>query len=1172
MVIDFSNIDVRERPVLVLKTLSGQVIQTLGYAFNLSAKLCFNEISEISFDLPASVEGVPVPNYDKVVGMMLVDMVGYGQFELRNPKIENDGVRKIKHCQAYSLEYAFTRKKFFIEPGTYNFWDPTAPNGTILGYILEDMPDWSIGDIDPSLIGKYRTFDSSGDNIYNFMKSTLQESYNCIFDFDTYNRKINVRDCSSDVSNSPIFLSTENLIKKISIEEDTDSVVTVLDVNGASGVNILGVNPIGENKIYNLDYFMNTINFDQKLIDKWNLWCKEVEDNKLHYYNLSVEQALGTAKYLAENAKLVDLEGELTSLQNIQSAIIQGEKEIDGFEHNESLISVKNKIKDKQDEVDAQEGIVNSTLAENGAIESEMEEIVSRLKIVNYFEQDELIKLLPYFIEDSIEESSFVVSDAKSYDTDGVSNSIASANILFENGTVTKISNTVDKQLYTASGGNLKITYGDNTLSAEVIRASFEIDKDNKLTLSAYLGDGTGYDTSTKADFDFESGTLSMTGIGGDVVDDTQPDVDAPGAYSTGASFRFDGTELRMFFTKSVTEYERRSVEWDLYDYGRDTLNKLAWPSYSFKVDAANFLTLDEFIMFAHELTLGDRVYLQIEDGRPLSPVLIGVSINFERPNSLSLEFGDKYTANDSSFKLVDLLEKSVSMGKKVDFNKYTYSAFIDSGAQSAVHDFMTSALDVAKNKILSSGNQNIVWDESGLHLRKLRVLKDGAIATRSTMYDDKQIRMINNMIAFTNNNWETVNMAIGEVEGPNGDPIYGIAAPSIVGTLLAGENLVIESKNEENNTTLFRVNSSGAMLHNAKFDIISGDNNKHIVLDPEHGFGIGKYPILQEIEEDGVPTKVWADGSNKDGTTLQDNVKFWVDTEGNVHFKGELHGASGDFTGIVNASDLQINGTSILKTIEDETGKEIGKKINSSYLDLGNIVIDGASGNISLTGNINIGGNITWNSSSSPMKVLYARTELTKPTGVYSAFPNTGPNVWHKTLDSSNDYYASYSYDGGSSWTSAVKIQGVDGKDGDDGDDANIPDYIFAKGLDFTEISNSYIQSPVIYGGEFYGNDFNIYPDVTADKYGKLKYSDTGSLNLYGGYGGNKYHFFQLHYFEGDAPWIYFESPDGAYAHWKMGYTVFGSNDSSIVFYGSVDFTKCTNVDGLTATAVFAE
>jgi Holliday junction DNA helicase RuvA len=103
------------------------------------------------------------------------------------------------------------------------------------------------------------------------------------------------------------------------------------------------------------------------LIDKWNAWKKAIDDSKLPYYNLSIEKALGTSKYLTENAKLVDLEGELTSLQNIQSVIIQGETEIDGFEHNESLASIKEKIKGKQDEVDAQESVVNSVLAESSA-------------------------------------------------------------------------------------------------------------------------------------------------------------------------------------------------------------------------------------------------------------------------------------------------------------------------------------------------------------------------------------------------------------------------------------------------------------------------------------------------------------------------------------------------------------------------------------------------------------------------------------------------------------------------------------------------------------------------------------------------------------------------------------------------------------------------------------
>lgn len=50
-------------------------IQTLGYAFNLKADICFNETSSITFDLPAFVEAevdgeitqIKTPHYDDVV-------------------------------------------------------------------------------------------------------------------------------------------------------------------------------------------------------------------------------------------------------------------------------------------------------------------------------------------------------------------------------------------------------------------------------------------------------------------------------------------------------------------------------------------------------------------------------------------------------------------------------------------------------------------------------------------------------------------------------------------------------------------------------------------------------------------------------------------------------------------------------------------------------------------------------------------------------------------------------------------------------------------------------------------------------------------------------------------------------------------------------------------------
>lgn len=53
MVIDFAKINVKEQPVLILQNLDDTPIGVLKYAFNVEADLCYNEISTLTFDLPA---------------------------------------------------------------------------------------------------------------------------------------------------------------------------------------------------------------------------------------------------------------------------------------------------------------------------------------------------------------------------------------------------------------------------------------------------------------------------------------------------------------------------------------------------------------------------------------------------------------------------------------------------------------------------------------------------------------------------------------------------------------------------------------------------------------------------------------------------------------------------------------------------------------------------------------------------------------------------------------------------------------------------------------------------------------------------------------------------------------------------------------------------------------
>lgn len=224
MVVDFREIKYDERPLLVLRNLDGTPIQPLTMAKNISCSLSYNEVSELTFEIPQIVNGIHTPCYDLIVGMRIIEWVGVGCFVLVNPSIQNDGISEIKQCKAYSIEYELTYKKIFIEEGTYNFWSPVESGNTILSMILEVAHGWTIGTIDERLIGKYRTIGVQNQNIYDFIKNSLQDKYQCVFEFDTYKKEINVRSVEDIVEESSVFLSTENLIKEISIEENTEDI------------------------------------------------------------------------------------------------------------------------------------------------------------------------------------------------------------------------------------------------------------------------------------------------------------------------------------------------------------------------------------------------------------------------------------------------------------------------------------------------------------------------------------------------------------------------------------------------------------------------------------------------------------------------------------------------------------------------------------------------------------------------------------------------------------------------------------------------------------------------------------------------------------------------------------------------------------------------------------
>lgn len=1077
MVVDFKQIDIMDKPILVLKNQDFTPVTPLAYAYNIKGNFCYNEVSTLEFDLPEYVNGEAVPGYNDLLGTRIVDLVGWGQFILMDPKETRELLVGIKHCKAYSLEYELTYKKISLPDDVYKFWDGLNSSDTVLSIILEYlMPDmlpqntdmyWKLGTVDTALIDKYRTFDVSDDNIYNFIKSTLQETYQCIFEFDTYHRRINVRAVSSGAIDEPVLISLDNLAKKIDIEEDTESIVTALDVNGAEGVDIMSVNPTGKNKIYNLDYYISNGMIDSNTASAWNNWVAAYAANQNDFFNLTVRMRIKNSEIALKEYEITEIENKIktqdeiiASANSVLALYKVDERDPDPSTYDSSYRTAgaqktqawlrRNALKTELSTAKAAKTVLETELK---SIKIASEAIVNSLAFENYLTTDQLAYLNLFMKEDSIEDGNFVATSVNSYinedtgwddtctetitisaptysgdytdngasgviqdailyaattntemyainggtitcnvladtlfaphnywrsfnledqsftryvdvelpeplaagtylvsasitssDTDGSTSRMYFMNSGKSNvgsvylarnkkayGTVTLSAAAYYVRLYaygtsanstgdTSTWNNIVITKSNN-MSAAIEKATLEINNTtHTYTLSAYVHAGS------VADYDYVRGIVTMSGsetnlsLTGRSVEDVTNLVHYTGIVLTPST-------VSCYVTTDVSAWEQFSVEWDLYEYGRDVLERIAWPSYSFNVDVTNFFSMNEFASFVAALTLGQRVYLDLGTthyydlanannnggNTTIKPILTGVNLSFDTLDNVSLEFGSTYNLSDSSFNLVDLVQQSISMGKKVDTSNHIYNMFNDVGGTTPVREFMSSALDAAKNMITSASGQAPDITGAGMFFRKQY---DGSDNTGDTsndnVYYNKQIGVVNNSIMFTNDNWDNVCMAIGNFYDKNlGAWNYGIIAPYLIGTVLAGENLVIESFSDETNSVrTFRVDSNGVLLHNSKLDVISGNTSvgRHVVIDPDIGFVIGKYPVLKKSNDSDYTdhdnqtntqyklndvTYVNEEPSISSFSDLGDYVNFYADKDGNVYLKGDIYAKS---------------------------------------------------------------------------------------------------------------------------------------------------------------------------------------------------------------------------------------------------------------------------------------
>ena len=985
MVIDFSKIDMRNRPKFILRNLDGTPIGYLGHILEPNARFCYTEVSELNFKYPSADNGEKLDEYDLLTSMRVIDVEGYGQFLLQSPVENNDTVVKIKSCKAYSLEYELVGKKITLEEGTYNFWNPLAPDGTIMGIILSELPSWSIGTVSSDLVGKYRTYSADNQSVYDFMKSKLQESYDCIFDFDTYNRTINVKSLSDSFSTKAVYLSARNLLDEIEVEENANELVTALDVHGADDLDIRTVNPMGVNKIYNLDAYMNESYFSKEMIIQWQNWKQTFDSYQQTYFDISVEQSMLISRLVTENAVLADLEGELSGLESKKATLVQGVAMDSSL--RDDLAAVKAEISAKEKEINTQKKIVIAP------IENKITALTTELKNINqltafsaFFSEEQIAILDRYFKCGSLTDSTFAVTNTDSYSTDGTTvRGLASIfNLVNLNTPIQETKYTSDKTFYSIRGGRIQTSHSSLSLDAEIVRGTLEVNSDNTFVLSLYLNDGKLNNSTT-----FSGATLSMTGtLGANVM-------------KSDSALQFKTSTANAYFTRNVTEYQKQSVALELYDYADQYLKKASQPTYYFSVDSGNFLALDDFVEFAKQFSLGERLYLHLNEN-VYEPYVLAVSVDFDDLTDFSIEFNEYFQAKEGIMDIRQILEQAVSSSNSLDFNQYLYSSFVSSGAKTSVEQFMKSAIDAMKNNIMAGENNELVIDGTGLRCMKY----DEASGT----YSPKQIWMAHNAIMFTEDNWESATIGIGEFTDKNFGTLYGIVLPALVGTLLAGQNLIIESEKQDGGVAVFKMDAEGASLHNASFNLY-GSTGGRIDMGAILGLVGGNDPDNMFVyDKFNNPTGVKT-ANNKSVTKVDDldandtpNANFWLDMDGGLYIKGVIDAVGGIFRGSLEVGgstafrvdaqgNLKIGGTATNPifsvdangnlvantgtfkgtvygaTYKDNNGNVMmnsSQQFKSDYLSLNGINVGNGQFVVDSAGNVSVSGSITMGAGSS--------------------------------------------------------------------------------------------------------------------------------------------------------------------------------------------------------------
>jgi len=699
------------------------------------------------------------------------------------------------------------------------FYKPSNPKESLLHRLLKGVPNYSIKHVDESLWNIQRTFSIDGSTVYDTLMNEIAEEIGCLFLFDSTDRSISVYDLKTNCQNcghradytdicpecgsknlnygygcdTTIFVDSETLAQNISLTGKQDEVKNYIRVSGGDDIMnaaIAACNPSGSQYIYTfsasdkedmsedlsikLDKYLTeferlTPAYQDIMKDLYNTVDEQLKLESSMMPDITTAETTATkelTKLTPANLSPVAVKDiSIASVYTVNNAVLGMAKcivnstvyKIELIDGTTSFSSQtwrgKFKLKNQSDEEDIAENTDYITVTINDDYECYVKQ-----KIQKTIDRND-IYLVDIF--DIKTELNIFQAELKKY----CLNRLTSFESAYQS--VIEVLIEADCADYSSYGDIYNALYLPYHKKLEAIQKEIQIRANEIKVVEDKLSELEKLQTEITE-------YLNLEHFLGETL------------WKELCAFRReDSFENNNYISDGLDNTKLLEKAQELLEKAKIEAVTASTLQMSLSTNMFNLLVIPEFEKLAGMFEGGNWIRVKA-DNKIYRLRLVHYKINFSEIQNIEVEFSDVTETANGMNDIKSLMDKVQSVSSS--FPYIAHQAEQGSKGFAELDKIRNYGLDAALYKVINGTNQEFVIDGHGITGKRW----DDILGA----YSPEQVKMINNLLVYTDNNWQTAKAALGKIQYY--DPIrkaqmekYGLIAEAVISGILMSNDII---------------------------------------------------------------------------------------------------------------------------------------------------------------------------------------------------------------------------------------------------------------------------------------------------------------------------------------------------------------------------------------------